>query len=211
LLSLLLILMIRNYVGIVLIICTIGYLLHKKLQVGLKTIGLAFLLMVIIFISIFKDANNNSKILQVFVNKQTEFISLGKAKTDYNYQILKPNLESFINYFPAASRHAFVSPYPFEFGNSSINFFSLEVIGYFILLGCFFIYRKKSLKSSNSFVIFTITFAIAMFLIIGFTITNAGSIVRYRSIYLPFLITPLLSNIDWGKINMGMKKIKKLS
>jgi hypothetical protein len=211
LLSLLLILMIRNYVGIVLIICTIGYLLHKKLRLGFKKISLAFLLIVIICAAIFKDANNNSKLLQVFVNKQTEFISLGKAKTDYHYQILKPTIKSFINYFPSASRHAFVSPYPFEFGNSSINFFSLEIIGYFILIGCFFLYRKKSLKSSNSFVIFTIAFAIAMFLIIGFTITNAGSVVRYRSIYLPFLITPLLSNIDWAKIKMGMKKIKKLS
>jgi len=47
-----------------------------------------------------------------------------------------------------------------------------------------------------------------MFLFIGYIMPNLGSIVRYRSVYLPFLITPMLCRIDWKKL-LAVFKLKK--
>ena len=42
------------------------------------------------------------------------------------------------------------------------------------------------------FAVFCLVFALTGMLIIGMVIPFAGSIVRYRSIYLPFLLAPFL-------------------
>ena len=44
-------------------------------------------------------------------------------------------------------------------------------------------------------------FSFTVLLIIGYTIPVIGAIVRYRSIFLPFIITPVICNINWAKVN----------
>jgi hypothetical protein len=53
-----------------------------------------------------------------------------------------------------------------------------------------FAIRKRTPIRPFSF--FLILFGLVMIMVIGFTIPNAGSIIRYRSLYIPFLLAPCL-------------------
>ena len=76
---------------------------------------------------------------------------------------------------------------------------ALEILLYEILFLIYIIFPVRK-KDNNAFVYFGIFFTISMFLIIGYTVPVLGAIVRYRSIYFPFLITFLACSIDHNKI-----------
>ena len=72
---------------------------------------------------------------------------------------------------------------------------------YQLLFVLFLFFRvKQADRPGRLFVFFGIFLTLTVFLNIGYIVTNLGSIVRYRSIYLPLLITPLLAGIDWVKL-----------
>jgi hypothetical protein len=51
-------------------------------------------------------------------------------------------------------------------------------------------------------------FGLSLLMIAGYTITFSGAIVRYRSLVLPLLITPMLCNIDWRKLLNNVMPMK---
>ena len=53
--------------------------------------------------------------------------------------------------------------------------------------------RKQELFSSSTkaFLIFCFVFAVSNFLLMGYTVTLTGAIVRYKAFVLPFVIAPL--------------------
>jgi hypothetical protein len=55
-------------------------------------------------------------------------------------------------------------------------------------------------KVNHPFIYFCLFFSLSMLLMIGYTIPIIGAIVRYRSIYLPLLILPLICYTDWYKL-----------
>jgi hypothetical protein len=48
-----------------------------------------------------------------------------------------------------------------------------------------------------------------MFLIIGYTIPILGAIVRYRSIYFPFLLVPIICLTNWKQLKYFLHIYKK--
>jgi hypothetical protein len=56
-------------------------------------------------------------------------------------------------------------------------------------------------KKTNPIIWFGLSFAIFMWLIIGFDIPNNGALVGYKSLFLPFLIIPILCNISTEKFD----------
>ncbi|HMC99171.1 MAG TPA: hypothetical protein VKH37_03430, partial [Ferruginibacter sp.] len=63
-----------------------------------------------------------------------------------------------------------------------------------------FFRRKEASIGREPFLYFALFFTFTMFLFIGYIVPNLGSLVRYRSFYLPLLITPLLCLVDWEKL-----------
>ena len=61
----------------------------------------------------------------------------------------------------------------------------------YILALLFAVYWQRK-NRMPAFTLFMIGFALTGLLFIGYIVPNAGSIVRYRSFYLPLLITPVL-------------------
>ncbi|MFC4263702.1 hypothetical protein ACFOWM_12475 [Ferruginibacter yonginensis] len=190
------ILFIRNFIAVLILPISIAYIISikKKWQpwyVLGTLIIMAFLL--IIFTQQFVPSANP---LAVVTSKQAAFLDLERANSQYNVALLNGSLMSFIKATPTAVRHAFFSPLPNEFPVKMLNGFTIEMIIYWLLM-LLLVWQGKKYNNPNTFVFFMVWFAVFVFLFTGYISTAAGALVRYRSIYLPFFITPILCNIQW--------------
>jgi hypothetical protein len=108
---------------------------------------------------------------------------------------LEPTLGSLFQNLPQAFNHGFLRPYIWENAGKFAVFFALEIILYILLL-CWMLFRRDpSTRKNNAFICFAVAFTVMMILVTGLIIPNSSSIIRYKSIYLPLLITPILCNI----------------
>ena len=195
------ILFIRNFVAIILLPCALTWVISKKYNLPAIKGFAALLVLGLIGTLVLNKLSEKLDPLQIVVNKQQAFFALGKANTDYKMDTLKPTVKSFTNQLPAALRHSFLSPYPTEFNNVYMILFSLEMMTYWVLfLMMIFLPDKTQSISVNTFIVFGIAFAFLILLFTGYITPAAGALIRYRSIYLPFLITPILCKINWQTI-----------
>lgn len=126
----------------------------------------------------------------IIQKKQLAFINvstLNNAKSQFNMTELEPHFSSILKSIPTAIFNSLFRPLPHEWKSPLYLLSSLEII----LIWCLGIYcvikgRFKNIIN-NSFVLFGISFIITLSIIIGLTVDNSGSIVRYRMPLLPFL------------------------
>lgn len=199
-LSFLSILLIRNFIAVTLLPCAIAWYVSSRYQIKpLKVFGTLFL---ITFISVFLLQFLPEKYdpLNIVVEKQQAFISLGIARSQYQNDTLQPTIKSFAIAAPTALRHSFLSPYPTEFDNIYLNIFAAEIILYILLALMAFICPNKNKNGLYAFIFFCFVFTFLIFLFSGYITTNAGALVRYRSIYFPLFITVILCRINWERI-----------
>jgi hypothetical protein len=193
--SFLLITLIRNFIAVILLPVALTWFIQTRFKIKAWK-AYASLLGAIFIISIIGQYFPNTyNPLQILVDRQQAFFNLGIANSEYHNVVLKPNIISFLKATPVAIRHAFFSPYLFEFNTIYLTGFFLEMFLYFSLLALSFIYPIR--HKNNSFAYFGICFACFILLFTGFITTNANSLIRYRSIYLPFFLIPILCNINW--------------
>lgn len=203
-LSFVLLTMIRLHVGAVLLPIAAIYFVCKKYNYHfIKATALSFILFICATLIVHQIKPSISSI-GILTKKQNEFKQLGNAKTDYNNILLNNSTKNTILAIPSAAKNAFLSPLPFEFPYIPMNLFGLELCIYLGLILLLFLYRNKEANPTNMFVLFGLVFAITMLMMIGLSITNAGSLIRYRSIYLPFIITPILCSINWKLIKQKL-------
>ena len=209
-LSYIIILFIRNFIAVILLPCAITWIIAYKYKLSAIKSFITLFVAGIVVTVILQQFSQKVNPLLIVVKKQQAFFALGKANTDYKMDSLQPTIKSFAEQAPSALRHSFLSPYPTEFQNFYMNFFSLEMIAYwFLFVLMLFIYTKIK-YSSQEFVVFGIAFAFLIFLFTGYITPAAGALMRYRSIYLPFIITPILCKINWEdlfkKVNFFKRK-----
>lgn len=122
--------------------------------------------------------------------RQYEFMLLG-GNTAIKTERIEPSFTGFIKHLPTAFTMGFLRPLPGEGGQFYIPF-TLEIsalIFFYLML----IVNRKRLHPSPPFLHFALFFAVVTCLMIGYTITNTGATIRYRSLALPFLFAfPLL-------------------
>ncbi|WP_147203963.1 hypothetical protein [Segetibacter aerophilus] len=199
LLSFLLIFSLRNYILFALlpfIFCWIIAEKHpthkKKIFAGIYVSGLAcFFIIPLIFPSI-----NPPLYLAL---KQQEFLQL-TAGSQITTDPLQPTIQGFISFLPRALDMAFLRPHPTEFANLSYIPAIIETILLAVLILVSVISLSKTFKVPP-IVIGLFAFSVSVLLICGYTIPFTGAIVRYRSVVLPLLITPLLciTNFSFSK------------
>ena len=144
---------------------------------------------------------NKIKPMEIIIAKQTEYLQLQKSDTEIKLTPLQPNFKSFATNAPQALNHLLLRPYVWELPVKSLLPLNIELAFYQILFLLFLFFRKRDAESANRlFYCFIVFFTLTIFLLIGYIVPNLGSIVRYRSIYLPLLITPLLCLVDWNKL-----------
>lgn len=125
-----------------------------------------------------------------FSLKQKEFLLL-PADSAVKIPLLQPSFSGFISFFPYALDMAFFRPHFNEMKNLSYLPAVFETL-VLIILTLFAVISVDRRKALPPIVLFLLSFSITILLISGYTIPYTGAVVRYRSIALPFLITPLL-------------------
>ena len=196
---LLLIFLIRNFVFIILIPPILAWFLSEKKPKHTLYIfaGIYLVIGILFFSSVYLPPAYN---LPAHVaSRQSDFVEIAKnGASAININPLYPNLGSFLINIPQALNHGFMRPYLFEHNNFLYIPSSVEIFLYEILLLLFVFFRKKNTKI-YPLIYFSVFFAVTMFLVIGYTIPIMGAIVRYRSIYLPFILIPIVCYTDWEK------------
>ncbi|MGV3765554.1 MAG: hypothetical protein ACO1NW_05470 [Chitinophagaceae bacterium] len=132
--------------------------------------------------------------------KRSEFLLL-KGESLLDARALEATWQSVLAYVPRALGNTLLRPFPWEVAGKPVYLPSaLEII----LLEMVFLYWivKKGWRISVP-VPFQLMFAFAFlnFIVIGWTVPFLGAIVRYRSIYLPFVVVPLIFAAFEKKIN----------
>jgi len=199
-LSVLFIFLLRSYILIVLIPALTGwYIAYKMKSYPAIVFSLVFILGVVIFFNVnyfFPWLN----MPQMVVQKQVDFLGLGKANSSIEISELTPTFRSFIRNAPEAISHTMLRPYFRDyFVSLPLLPFIVELMLYQFLFILFLFFRRIE-PVDKPFIFFCISFSIIIFLIVGYIVPVLWAIVRYKSIYLPFLLTPLFCAVDFEKL-----------
>ena len=157
-----------------------------------------------------------SPVLSQLSIRQREFQELSGNSRIY-LPMLQPTWSSVAHVLPAALVNGFFQPLPGSGGQAIYGAFSLELIliwGIIIasLYQTFSHSRNPSSLSAapslrtgkpgpyslSPFALSCLLFSVLAMGLIGFIIPFVGSIIRYRSIYLPFLLAPFLHNLRYS-------------
>jgi hypothetical protein len=185
----------RNYVTVALLPALLAWLLTKKFK---KKAWLAFILVYTFFGCLFFTSRYIHPKINLplsFSIRQNEFLQL-KGNSYLPTTHLLPGLKSFIHNLPEALNHSILRPYPTEIKNLQYLAAAIEVLLFILLIGFYFIRGRNVFK--QPVVLFAFFFSLSLFLIIGYIIPFIGAIVRYRSILLPLIISPLLASIRFN-------------
>lgn len=183
---------IRSYVVIALIPAATAFIISRKRKFAFPVVYSCFLFLIFVF-----SFNEKLNPLKIIVNKQEAFLNLPEAKSAVSVYELQPTIKSFLQGFPRSFYNVFFRPLPWQNKSLAGILLGLEWL-FFSAILLFFIFRGR--KIENPFAIYSLVFAVSVFFIIGYIVPNAGSIIRYKSIYLPFLILPAICNINFKNI-----------
>ena len=154
----------------------------------------------------------NADLFLIISERQQEFLEQSGNSRIF-LPVLQPNLTSFLNVLPTALLNGFAEPLPGKGGQSIYLLMSLEImlicaIIAFAISRRFFKTPKVKMGVYDLSCLFM---AIPCMLLIGYTVPFVGEIVRYRSIYLPFLLVPFIHTLSgiplMGRINRSLGKM----
>ena len=197
--SLLVIFLFRSYLVVLLVPALASWYLSSRYKYNMIPITS---IIYVVFLLLFFNFNRfvpSADLPFLVVQKQQDFFALETAKSYVFTSKLSPNAGSFLNNLPQALAHSLGRPFLTDYTLSfPLIFFAIEIF-FYQLLFLIFVFFRKEIPKINPFVCSTIFFAVSVLLIIGYTVPVIWAIIRYRSIYMPFLIIPLLCKINWIK------------
>ena len=206
--SLALLFLLRNFVCLALLPASFAWILITKTKWPATAVFAAVYLLCGLLVFNVDTLLPKIKPLEIIIAKQNEYLKLEKAATQIELTPLQPTFKSFASNAPQAINHSFLRPYIWELPVKSILPLSIELLACQFLFLLFIFFRRKDFNpTQNRFIFFAIFFTISIFLMIGYIVPNLGSLVRYRSLYLPLIITPVLCYIDWQKL-LGRFQVK---
>ena len=153
----------------------------------------------LLIILIFSIPGLREPLLRSVTTEQASFLVL-EGRSRLPLPALDNTLGSVWRAFPAAIRNGFFEPLPGSGGQPIYLAFSIELFfaWLIVLLAAIRTLRPRSALGApraSGFPAACLLFALAGMLTIGFFVPFAGTIVRYRSIYLPFLLAPALHTL----------------
>ena len=185
-------LLMRNFVAIALLPATVAFLISIKTQWRFWVPYLMVYISIVAIVFLLEKAVPSFLPLKVITQKQSDFLDLPEAASQLRVTRLEPNTASFISHFPRAVNHGFLRPYPCEPAGRFSLFLSIEMMAYLIIVALALFSSYKNNTHPTSFLFFATCFSLSLILLTGYIIPNSSSIVRYKSLYLPLLITPAL-------------------
>jgi hypothetical protein len=125
---------------------------------------------------------------QYLISRQQEFMAI-EANSAMHVYILKPGIINFVKALPVAIGNVLFKPLPGEGGKLLYLAHSFEIYLFWGIVVFMAIKNKFRLQTSAVRPLFfaLLLYAMANLLIIGYIVPSVGAIVRYRSIFLPFV------------------------
>lgn len=124
----------------------------------------------------------------LIAQKQASFLAL-EGNSRMPLDTIGPGPAGLLRALPNAFINGFLMPYPGQFPNFLYSLFGFEMYAILLLLACGLItFWRKGNNGQLPVWWGTIVFGILGILVIGYIVPFAGALVRYRSIYLPFLL-----------------------
>ena len=200
--------LIRSYVLLNILPALVLWVMVVKFKLpALKSFITGYIILGLVFFS-FNTIVPSINPLKTVTQKQADFFTLPVAATQLHADTLYPNFKSFLYNAPQAYNHLLLRPYINELPTKSLLPINIELLCYQLIFLLFLFFRKKKESGeANPFILFGIFFTLTMFLFIGYIMPNLGSIIRYRSVYLLFLLTPIICRIHWSKL-VNLIKLK---
>lgn len=170
--------------------------------------GAAFLLLLI---SILIFPTFYTSVAGAITARQQEFASL-EGHSRLSLPVMNGTWASIAKVLPSAIRNGLFEPLPGSGGQIIYLAFSFELLAIWLIIAAALLFRPAPHQptmpqptapqfapsrpgASYSFLLFCAIFTLSGLMIIGATVPFAGTIVRYRSIFLPFLLAPALSRL----------------
>ncbi len=197
LLSLVIIFLIRKLVLLSLVPAIVLWMLVERWPLKQRAILLVAAASAILFLLISMVSPVSTKILALIASRQSEFLAL-EGGSKLVVPLLTNSAGSFFHGLPYALLNGFLMPLPGTGGQVIYSVFGLETIFLWLFAGwgLFLLLKSESpYAPPDGFRIFSALFAISACLLIGYIIPFAGSIIRYRSILLPFLFLPFFPTV----------------
>ncbi len=208
--SLALLFLLRNFVCLALLPALFAWILTTKTKWPAIPVFAAVYLLCGLLVFNVDVIVPKIKPLTIITAKQTEYLKLQGAATQIELTPLQPTFKSFAYNAPQAINHGFLRPYIWELPVKSVLPLSIELLGSQFLILLLIFFRRRDFDSNQKpFLLFACFFVVSVFLIIGYIVPNLGSLVRYRSLYLPLIITPILCSVNWEKIKSRFQVTNK--
>jgi len=202
-LGLLLVLVLRNFLIVIIVPALIAWLLASRLnKKPLAVFGLCYLFFVILFFTA-KYVNSNLDFPKAVVTKQKEFVAL-VGNSSVPMEELKPKFSSFLVNVPQAISLSILRPYLSDVRHilSLAAAAETELLLFLFILFLFWNRKDRKRQDGLVFTYFCLFLAFSVLITIGYVVNNLGAIVRYRSIVLPLLLTPVFAGINWERVNV---------
>lgn len=136
---------------------------------------------------------------ELIAKKQFEFLELNKMYnpgSEIPLSTLYPSIKSLLLNAPEAYYHSFLRPWFFESKSPFILLAGFEnLIIIFLFISAAMGFRKANMRYSPLFYV-ALFYVLLLFLLIGLVVPVMGSIVRYKTQALPFLIFLLVMATD---------------
>ena len=204
--SILLLFLLRSYVLLLLVPAIVAWFLSVKMKWPvIPTYAIIYGIAVFALFNIGKIFPAVDPIA-VIVKKQSDYLALPIARTSISLDTLRPAFKSFWQNAPQAFNHILLRPYPFELPSGILLPMNIELLFYHLIFLFFIIFGKWAGPSGwRPFFAFSVFFTLTVFLFIGYMVPNLGTLVRYRSLYLPFIITPLICGLSLENLSRRFK------
>ncbi|MCW3074884.1 MAG: hypothetical protein JWP69_1953 [Flaviaesturariibacter sp.] len=198
LLGLLLLLLYRNYLLVVLFPALLTWMIAERFgKKPLLVFSVAYLFFAFLFFGLPK-VFPGIDLPRAVVEKQEDFATL-KGSSFVPIKKLEPNFKSFLTTAPYALELTLLRPFPTDAKHLFSLIAVLENLGILVLIGLAVLFRQKQ-NPPPAFFWFCLFLSLSILLIVGYTVNFLGAIVRYRSIVLPILLTPILCQVNWKRL-----------
>jgi len=194
LLSVILVLILRNFVAILLIPALFTlYIANKYKKHALLIFSSLYVLFIILFFNI-RQVIPRLDFPGAVVEKQQAFIKIKRGKTTVPIKALEPTALSFLENTPQALTLTIIRPYPKDV-HHLLSLVSVIEMNLLYLLVLLFLWKRNRDPMDRNLIYFCLFFAFSVLL----------AIVRYRTVVIPFLVIPLVARINWTGISAFFK------
>jgi hypothetical protein len=179
---------IRNFFFFLLIPAVTAYWISKKMQTNPLYVFLPVyaVLTAAFLLSPF--------LMQAVCDRQEDFLQLGWAKSFITVKKLEPNFMSMAAHLPTAFDIGFLRPYIWH--SYSLFYFAsaaeVLLVSITVLWGITAVIKTKLAFFKNPFIVLSIFYAVSCILLIAYSTSYLGAVIRYKTAFLPFLVTPFL-------------------